>query len=135
MKKIYFLVLAFCFFNGLSAQVINIPDMNLKMKLVQLHVDTNSNFQIEISEALNLNFLDISNSNINSIQGLEYFTNLEFLNCSNNPISNGIDFNVLKKLSYLNCSFIQSTTYFNIENSNLTTLVLDGLTNLKELQC
>jgi Leucine-rich repeat (LRR) protein len=135
MKKLYFLVLTLCFFNSLNAQIINIVDINLKMKLISLNVDTNSNFQIEAPEALNLKFLDISNSNISSLQGLENFTNLEYLNCSNNPILNGIDFNVLKKLTYLNYSFIQSTTYFNIENSNLTTLVLDGSSNLQDLQC
>ncbi|KQB42261.1 T9SS type A sorting domain-containing protein [Flavobacterium aquidurense] len=133
MKKIYFLVPILFFFNVLSAQVISIPDINLKMKLISMNIDKNSNFEIEISEALNVPFLDLSNSNINSLRGLENFTNLEYLNCSNNPILNGIDFNVLKKLTYLNYSFIQSTTYFNIENSNLTTLVLDGSTNLKEL--
>ncbi|WP_264550853.1 T9SS type A sorting domain-containing protein [Flavobacterium sp. N2038] len=135
MKKLYFLVLTLYFFNSLNAQIINIVDINLKMKLISLNVDTNSNFQIEAAEALNLKFLDISNSNISSLQGLENFTNLEYLNCSNNPILNGIDFNVLKKLTYLNYSFIQSTTYFNIENSNLTTLVLDGSPNLQYLQC
>ncbi|OXA98914.1 DUF7619 domain-containing protein [Flavobacterium pectinovorum] len=135
MKKLYFLAFALCFLNSLNAQVINIPDNNLKMKLISLNIDTNSNFQIETSEALNLKFLDISNSNINSLQGLENFTNLEYLNCSNNPIFNSIDFNLLQKLTYLNYSFIQSTTYFNIVNSNLTTLILDGSSNLKEVQC
>lgn len=135
MKKLYFLAFALCFFSSLKAQVVNIPDINLKMKLISLNIDTNSNFQIETSEALNLKFLDISNSNINSLQGLENFTNLEYLNCSNNPIFNSIDFNLLQKLIYLNYSFIQSTTYFNIENSNLTTLVLDGSSNLQDLQC
>jgi len=135
MKKLYFLAFALCFLNSLNAQIINIPDNNLKMKLISLNVDTNSNFQIETSEALNFKFLNISNSNINSLQGLENFANLEYLNCSNNPIFNSIDFNLLKKLTYLNYSFIQSTTYFNIDSSNLTTLILDGSTNLKQLLC
>ncbi|MDW8850843.1 T9SS type A sorting domain-containing protein [Flavobacterium sp. MMLR14_040] len=135
MKKLYFLAFALCFLNTLNAQIINIPDNNLKMKLISLNVDTNSNFQIETSEALNLKFLNISNSNINSLQGLENFANLEYLNCSSNPIFNSIDFNLLKKLTYLNYSYIQSTTYFNIDGSNLTTLILDGSTNLKQLLC
>ena len=135
MKKIYFLVLTLCFFNGLTAQIIDIPDIMLKMKLISLNIDTNSNFEIEESEALNVTFLDISNSNIGSLQGLENFTNLEYLNCSSNPIIYGFNFNILKKLTYLNYSFIDTTTYLNFENSNLTTLVLDGLTNLRYLQC
>jgi hypothetical protein len=39
MKKIYFLVLAFCFFNGLSAQVINFPDAKFKAKLLMADTD------------------------------------------------------------------------------------------------
>jgi len=134
MKKIYFLVLALCSFNAYS-QFINIPDINLKMKLVAQNIDTNSNFQIEYSEALNVQFLDISNSNITSLEGLESFSNLEYLNCSNNPILNNIDFNQLKKLNYLNYSFIQSTTYLNFENLNISVLILEGLTNLKTIYC
>jgi len=134
MKKIYFLVLVLCSFNAYS-QFINIPDINLKMKLVAQNIDTNSNFQIEYSEALNVQFLDISNSNITSLEGLESFSNLEYLNCSNNPILNNIDFNQLKKLNYLNYSFIQSTTYLNFENLNISVLILEGLTNLKTIYC
>lgn len=136
MKKLYFLVIALCFFNLCSAQIIDIPDMNLKMKLIALNVDTNSNFQIEISEALNITYLDISNSNITSLQGLESFTNLQFLDCSNNPIMMDMDFNVLKKLVYLGYSNIQSKQYLQIENlPELTTIIADGLTNLKYVQC
>ncbi|MBS7253750.1 T9SS type A sorting domain-containing protein [Flavobacterium branchiicola] len=135
MKKLYFLILALCFFNLGNAQIIDIPDSNLKMKLMTLNVDTNSNFQIEVSEALSLNFLDISNQNISSLQGLQYFTNLQYLNCSNNPINNSINFNLLTKLDYLNYSNIQSVTYFNLDNSNIKTLILDGLSNLNYLQC
>ncbi len=135
MKKFYFLFSALCFFNLCSAQIIDIPDINLKMRLIALNVDTNSNFQIEFSEALNLTFLDISNQNISSLQGLQYFTNLQYLNCSNNTISNSINFNLLTKLDYLNYSNIQSVTYFNLDYSNISTLILDGLTNLNYLQC
>lgn len=136
MKKLYFLLLLFCFSNLGNAQIINIPDINFKMKLIALNVDTNSNFQIEVSEALSLNFLDLSNSNISSFEGLENFVNLEYLNCSNNPINRDIDFNVLKKLVYLNYSSIQSKRYFKITDlPNLATLRIEGLTNLDFLEC
>lgn len=136
MKKLYFLLLLFCFFNLGNAQIINIPDINFKMKLIALNVDTNSNFQIEVSEALSLNFLDLSNSNISSFEGLENFVNLEYLNCSNNPINRDIDFNNLKKLVYLNYSSIQSKRYLKITGlPNLATLRIEGLTNLEFLEC
>lgn len=136
MKKIYFLVLALCFFNGLNAQFVTFQDFNLKMKLLSSPVNINSNSEIEISEALNATYLDISNSNITSLQGLESFTNLEFLNCSDNPIIMDIDFNVLKKLVHLRYSNIQSKQILQIENlPELTTILADGLTNLKYVQC
>ncbi|MET3028888.1 T9SS type A sorting domain-containing protein [Flavobacterium sp. UW10123] len=136
MKKLYFFVLTFCFFNGANAQFVSFQDFNLKMKLLSSPVNTNSNSEIEISEALSATYLDISNSNIISLQGLENFTNLQFLNCSDNPIMNDIDFNVLKKLVYLGYSNIQSKEYLLIENlPELTTIMADGLTNLKYLQC
>lgn len=136
MKKIYFLVLALCFFNGLNAQFVTFQDFNLKMKLLSSPVNINSNSEIEISEALSATFLDISNSNITSLQGLESFTNLQFLNCSDNPIMMDIDFNVLKKLVHLRYSNIQSKQILQIENlPELTTILADGLTNLKYVQC
>ncbi|MEO7978251.1 T9SS type A sorting domain-containing protein [Flavobacterium sp.] len=136
MKKIYFLALALCFFNGLNAQFISFQDFNLKMKLLSSPVNSNSNSEIEISEALNTTYLDISNSNITSLQGLENFTNLEFLNCSDNPIMMDIDFNVLKKLVHLRYSNIQSKQILQIENlPELTTILADGLTNLTYVQC
>lgn len=136
MKKLYFLILALCFFNGSYAQNIIFPDVNFKMKLLASNINTNSNSEIEISEAQNALYLDLSNSNISSLVGLENFTNLVHLNCSNNPISRDIDFNNLKKLAYFNYSFIQSKSYLLIESMpELTTVIADGLTNLTYIQC
>ncbi|MBS7230508.1 T9SS type A sorting domain-containing protein [Flavobacterium psychroterrae] len=135
MKKIYFLVLALCFFNGVIAQNIIIPDINLKMKLISLNVDINSNFEIEISEALNITFLDLSNSNIGSLKGLENFTNLQYLNCTNNQTFWDIDITKLNNLQYLNLSNNQRITYLYIQNSNLSSLVLQGLNNLTYIDC
>jgi len=136
MKKLYFFVLALCFFNGANAQFVSFQDFNLKIKLLSSPVNTNSNSEIEISEALNTTYLDISNSNVISLQGLESFVNLQFLNCSDNPIMTDVDFNSLKKLVYLKYSNIQNKQYLQIENlPELTTIIADGLTNLKYVQC
>ncbi|MFH6991485.1 T9SS type A sorting domain-containing protein [Flavobacterium sp. FlaQc-48] len=135
MKKIYFLALALCFFNGLYAQNIIFPDINLKMKLISLNVDTNSNFEIEVNEALKITFLDLSNSNIGSLKGLENFTNLQYLNCNNNQTFWDLDITKLNNLQYLNLSNNQKITYLYIQNSNLSSLVLEGLTNLTYIEC
>ena len=75
MKNIYFLVIALCVFNGLSAQIVNIPDANFKAKLLAVNaakdinlnfivIDKNGDNEIQITEALNVYELYLYNSNI-----------------------------------------------------------------------
>src|SRR3970040_2773561 len=67
MKKLYFLVVALYFFNGLNAQIVTIPDANLKYLLVNSvcadfnndgvfdgDVDANNDGEIQELEALNV---------------------------------------------------------------------------------
>ena len=149
MKKIYFLALALCFFNGLSAQVINFPDAKLKAKLLTAaigntvpvasvqyfnpgyptyynKIDTNNDGEIQISEALLIKSLDISNANITDLTGLSYFSNLHTLFCHSNKISN---------LSELN--LIPSLVQFQMNNNtgSLSQIDLSNLINLKTLTC
>ena len=102
MKKIYFFILFLFFFNGLSAQVIYFPDAKLKAKLLTAangntvpvasiqyfnpgyptyynKIDTNNDGEIQISEALLIKSLDISNANITDLTVLSYFSNLHTL--------------------------------------------------------
>ena len=91
-----------------NAQIINIPDANFKAKLLQASpfneiasienpiydisnnsitianystIDTNGDGEIQISEAVMIKYLNLSqiivSSNITSIVGIEYFTNLQ----------------------------------------------------------
>jgi hypothetical protein len=149
MKKIYFLVLALCFFNGLNAQVINFPDAKLKAKLLTAaagntvpvasiqyfnpgyptyynKIDTNNDGEIQISEALLIKSLDISNANITDLTGLSYFSNLHTLFCHGNKLSN---------LSELN--LIPSLVQFQMNNNtgSLSQIDLSNLINLKTLTC
>lgn len=148
MKKSYFLILSLCIFSGLSAQVINFPDANLKAKLLTAatgntvpvasiryvdqgyptyynKIDTNNDGEIQISEALLIKSLDISNSNISDLAGLSYFSNLHTLFCHNNKISN---------LSEVNS--IPSLVQFQMNNNaGLNQIDLSNLINLKTLTC
>jgi hypothetical protein len=148
MKKIYFLILTLCIFNGLSAQVINFPDANLKAKLLTAtngntvpvasiqyfnpgyptyynKIDTNNDGEIQISEALLIKSLDISNANITDLTGLSYFSNLHTLFCHYNKISN---------LSEVNS--IPSLVQFQMNNNTgLNEINLSNLINLKTLTC
>lgn len=101
MKKLYFY---FCLLlTTLSfGQIINFPDANFKAKLLQadvtntiaqdlnennLKIDINNNGEIEVSEISNIAHINVSNSNISDLSGIENFTNLYFLDCSYNNLT------------------------------------------------
>jgi Leucine-rich repeat (LRR) protein len=144
MKKIYFLLLALCLFTGAKAQIVNIPDAKFKAKLLAAgpnnqiakdltgnwtKIDADNNGNIEVSEALQLSYLDASQNispspeAISSLQGIESFGNLQFLNCS------------LNSLASLNVSALTNLQNFGCDFNQLTTLNISGLTNLKVFYC
>jgi Leucine-rich repeat (LRR) protein len=159
MKKLYFLLIAFCVFNGLKAQIVNIPDANFKAKLLSartnntiaknllgnyFRIDSNFNNQIELSEALQVSYLNVSGSTISSLQGILSFTNLQNLNCSYNQI-NSLDLGGLTNLQILDCSSNQINSLgiagltnlqiLNCQINYLASINLSGLTNLQNLNC
>lgn len=162
MKNIYFslALLFFCFVA--TAQIINIPDANFKAVLLfsntnnavaknstgtNIKIDTNSDGEIQLSEALNvfqLNVTTNSMADITSMVGIEHFTNLTYLNCSNNAITS-LDVTALSHLEFLqsNSGILNSlnvTGLSNLQkiycyNNAITSLDLTGLTNLIWLWC
>ena len=102
MKKLYtLLVVVLIGFVG-KAQIVNIPDANFKAKLLaasatasiaynstgtKIKIDTNSDGNIQISEALLVYQLIVSSSNIVNLTGIESFTNLTKLDCSYNQLT------------------------------------------------
>jgi Leucine-rich repeat (LRR) protein len=142
MKNIVILLLFFA--TIAEAQIVNIPDANFKAKLIQLGVDTNNDGNIQTSEALQITNLNVSNSQITSLDGILSFTNLVFLNCSNNQLTTlnlqgMIDFKSLdcdnNQLSTLNLQALTNFEVLHCENNQLTSLNLQSLTNLKYLYC
>ena len=158
MKKLYILFFLTIGFLA-NAQIINFPDANLKAKLLSanssnsiaqdllgnyIRIDTNLDGNIQLSEALNVSYLDISFSNIYSLEGIQNFLNLIFFDCSNNQLTM---FNAqgLTNLQYLYC-FDNQITSLNVQGlTNLTSLLcgfnrlpslnIQGLTNLSILDC
>ncbi|BCY28932.1 DUF7619 domain-containing protein [Flavobacterium okayamense] len=153
MKKYYFILLFFVCFYG-KAQIINFPDAELKLKLLSaspnnatakdlngnnVKIDTNNNNEIEVSEALQIVYLYLSqaiysnnyyyNPNITDITGLEYFTNLKELDLRNKNIA-VIDATPFIQLEVLHCGSPNTPL-----SSPLTTLNVTGLTNLQNLRC
>jgi Leucine-rich repeat (LRR) protein len=149
MKKIYFLLIALCFFATTKAQIVNIPDANFKARLLEstsipssttngyyvakdlagnyFKIDANNDGEIQESEALQVSYLYVSSvfgSKISSFIGILSFNNLTYLNCDYNSLKT-LDVSGLKKLQVLECS----------NNFELTSLNVHGLTNLITLTC
>lgn len=135
-KKLLYLLLLF---SGIaSAQIVNIPDINFKNKLLSaastnivakdidgnsIVIDINSDSEIQNSEALLVYELNINNSNISDLTGIEAFENLQLLNCNYNELTI-LNVTDLSNLNSLECRF-----------NNITTLNVSGLINLTYLNC
>lgn len=126
----YFKVLLcfFFFYQGavLQAQLtVAIPDPNFEQKLIDLNIDSDGiiNGQILQSDALSVSALNIDNSNINSLSGIEAFTNLNILRCESNNLTS-LDLRNSKNMVNL---------YAN--NNNLTSLRVHSDINLGILHC
>ena len=153
MKNVITLFIFFLM-GSINAQIINFTDANFKAKLLsanisnsvaldingnQIIIDINSNNEIEQSESLLVYSLDVSNSNISSLQGLNNFINLIELRCNNNLLSI-LDVSSNVNLYYINCNNNLLTTIdtssindlgFGISCANnlLTSLNLKGIGN------
>jgi len=96
-NKAILVVLLTTLYTIVMGQQVEIPDVIFYNKLIAEGVDANGDMIISISEALDVDSLDISPREINEIHeftdtikslvGIEHFENLRFLNCSNNRIA------------------------------------------------
>jgi uncharacterized repeat protein (TIGR01451 family) len=115
MKKSYFLLLIFAAFAG-KAQIVTTIDPAFKLVLTSQNcvstsanwensgdVDTNNDGEIQVSEAEAVLYLDVSNSGLTSLEGIESFTNLKRLYCSGNSLA-ALDISSLLHLTFLDCS-------------------------------
>lgn len=157
MKKYYLLLVVLMGFGSVSGQIVNIPDGVFKAELLGSYpgnitarnlegnyfaIDANSNGEIEVSEALQVSSLLVSNSYISSLEGINSFTSLEYLYCNSSGIST-LDISALTNLKVLNCAdnlltSLNISNLTNLEELNvgplqISTLNLLGLVNLKKL--
>jgi len=113
--------------------LINIPDPNFELALINLSIDTNLDGVIEASNAVSVTNLDVSSSNIQNLTGIEAFINLDVLNVDNNNLSS-LD---LSK----NCTLISlqignnQLTSVNLRNGNNTSIISFGALNNPSLEC
>lgn len=158
MKKIYTL-LAFAFSVLVSnAQIVNIPDANFKAKLLSANssntvamsngqyvkIDLNEDNEIQLTESQAIDSLNVYNSGITDLTGINSFTNLKKLECLINPIT-FLDLSSLTGLKSLFCQGNQLTNLNLIANPNIENLYITGnqltsinfsyLNSLKVLEC
>ena len=83
--------------------------------------DTNKDGKISIAEANAVTIIDVGNSSIISLKGIEYFTNLNGLYCSENQLTN-LDVSKNSALTSLYCYRNQLTSLDVNKNTALTEL-------------
>src|SRR5690606_4241485 len=147
-------------FNLLTSNddIVYIPDSNFKTKLLQANttttiiardingnsmvIDSNSDGEIQFSEAQAVYQLQVINSNIYDLTGIEAFVNLTLLHCFSNNLST-VDFSNNVNLTLLRCESYALTeldlsnninlTSLNCNNNYLTELDLSNNSNLEIL--
>ena len=122
------------------------PDSSFRQCLSVYDLDGDGVFsEEEIAKVRNLEVgRDIVDSDIESLEGVQYFTSLVSLICSGNNISE-LDVSGLENLEELVCGWNQMKSLnvaglkklkvLNCMRNSLTSLDLTGLTSLEELQC
>ncbi|PIF33165.1 putative secreted protein (Por secretion system target) [Flavobacterium sp. 9] len=96
-------------------------------QLIDLGVDTDGkNSSVLFASIINVTSLDVSNSGITSLTGIEYFSNLETLNCKGNLLTS-IDVSSNLALKYLDCSKNPLSALDVSKNTQLTELYCDGI--------
>lgn len=136
MKKYLYLILLLSGF--VNAQIVNIPDANLKAKLLQASptyyiaknlsgnfftIDANADGEIQISEALQVSYLYLREMNISNSTGIESFSNVTELILEKNAISS------------LNTTTLTNLTILRIGENNFSSINLSPLVNLTQLNC
>ena len=141
MKRRLLLILLLVVSGITEAQIIDVPDANFKSALLtptdvvhdidgnDIILDVNEDGEIQESEALAVEWLSISDFNITSLEGIEYFTNLRRLDCANNDIAM-IDLTALVNLEFINCSACPITELDFSAAPNLTDFKANNCTSL-----
>ena len=144
LRFTFFLLICLTLPLGATAQVVSIPDPNLRT-VIEGRLGKASREPITTSDMAALTQLYAVNSNIIRLTGLEHAINLTYLNLSFNSIA---DISSLSRLTNLTQLYLHGNSISDIsplmELTNLTELSLDynaisdisslsGLTNLTEL--
>lgn len=114
----------------------DIPDANFEKKLIALNIDAGQpDGKVLTSSISSITTLDVSNSSIANLKGIEDFISLNNLNCSQNQLVN-LDFSKHTALTILNCE--SNNLYnLNLKNGKNTLLIYNRISfkNNPNLKC
>lgn len=130
--------------SGGSVQYTMIPDAKFEAKLIALGLDDIADGKVLTSKISGITDLNVNQSSISDLTGIEGFTNLKILSCTNNNITS-LDFTNNLLLENINCSdnkisSLNITKNINLVNLNcgdnaLTALDVSANTLLRGLYC
>jgi len=143
MKKLLLILLCLPMIG--FGQLTMIPDANFEQELIDLGYDVAPvNGSVYTALINTMTFLNVSNSNISDLTGIEDFTALAYLDCSNNQLTS-LDVSSNTVLTELKCVTNQLTildvsqntalTSLNCGNNQLTSIDVSGATALIDLYC
>ncbi len=118
-----FMIYATCLMGQVAINDINFPDANFMAIVTGNTIDTTDDDVLSDSEIQAVASLDVSDSSISDLKGIEHFTALTRLECFDNQLTS-LDVSKNTALTYLSC-------YSN----QLTSLDVSSNTALKELHC
>ncbi|MGV3696180.1 T9SS type A sorting domain-containing protein [Flavobacterium sp.] len=147
MRRILPLLLLMC--AGMAnGQIVNIPDAGFKAELLSsssirqvakdfndnwMTIDVNNDGEVQVSEALAVKALNITDMLIFSLNGLDGFSNLEELNIGNSLITT-LDVSSLANIKNVSCYNMQILTSVNVNSvNNLKGIALINLQNFSTL--
>jgi Leucine-rich repeat (LRR) protein len=99
-----------------------IPDSNFEDKLIALGIDTDGkNGRVITSSIASITTLEVYNSSISDLTGIEDFVSLTYLDCSGNALT-ALDVTKNTALTYLDCNTNSITALDLTQNTGLTDL-------------
>tara|TARA_Y100000739_G_C20454829_1_gene394014 strand:- start:255 stop:680 length:426 start_codon:yes stop_codon:yes gene_type:complete len=102
---------------------VSIPDEKFRTILNEKYgLSFDLSETIEYQEIKEIRDLEVSNSQISNLEGIEYFSSLQILNCGGNTLTN-LDISQNSELQKLNCPDNKLKELDISQNSNLQVLV------------
>ncbi|MCH7534952.1 MAG: T9SS type A sorting domain-containing protein [Bacteroidetes bacterium] len=115
-----------------SAQIVNIPDANFKAYLVGNNgINTNSDGEIQVTEAVLVDSIDVTFLGVSDLTGIEEFTALIYLICTFNSITN-LDVSNNSLLTELYCGS-NLLTSLDVSNNTALTDLFCGFNSISSL--